>query len=95
MCWHRADSFRTKATRPWVNLIEIESEPNIDPFGFQILGADCGSNAAPSHNKICKADCHPIRFRLGTCGRTWIDAANVFESPVITRREPTTHFYRY
>jgi hypothetical protein len=54
MYWHRADSFRRKATRPWVNFIEIESEPNIDPFGFQILGADCGSNAAPSHNKICQ-----------------------------------------
>jgi hypothetical protein len=37
-----------------VNFIETESEPNIDPFGFQILGADCGSDAAPSHNKICR-----------------------------------------
>jgi hypothetical protein len=54
MCWHGADSFRRKVTRPWVNFIEIESEPNIDPFCFQILGADCGSNAAPSHNKICQ-----------------------------------------
>jgi hypothetical protein len=42
--------------RQWVNFIEIESEPNIDPFGFQILGADCGSNAAPSHNKICQKE---------------------------------------
>jgi hypothetical protein len=47
-------SLDTRIVTTMVNFIEIESEPNIDPFGFQILGADCGSNAAPSHSKICQ-----------------------------------------